>query len=320
MYHPTTRVLATLELLQSRPQLSGAELAARLEVDGRTVRRYITMLQDLGIPIEAVRGRYGAYRLRPGFKLPPLMFGEDEALALTLGLLVARELGLAVAALAVESALAKIERVLPLPLQERVRAVIETLVLDIQLGDSRPSHEVVLALSAAIKADRRVWLRSRTERGAASERECDPYALVYRQGRWYLVGYCHLRQAQRLFRLDRIGAVEPRDATFTRPANFDARRTVTQSIANLPGDWTFEVLLDTTLAQAQAEFSPLVGTLTEVPGGVRFHGTTSNLPWIARYLAWCNLPFVIHHPPELRAALHAHARTLAAYADAAGAA
>ncbi len=88
MYHPTTRVLTVLELLQSRQQLSGAELASRLEVDRRTVRRYVTMLQDLGIPVEGERGRHGGYRLRPGFKLPPLMFTEDEALALTLGLLV----------------------------------------------------------------------------------------------------------------------------------------------------------------------------------------------------------------------------------------
>src|SRR5258708_1245731 len=98
MYFPTTRVLTILELLQSRQQLSGPELAQRLEVNARTVRRYITMLQDLGFPVEAVRGRHGSYRLRPGFKLPPLMFTEDEALALTLGLLVARQLGLTAAA------------------------------------------------------------------------------------------------------------------------------------------------------------------------------------------------------------------------------
>ena len=84
MYHPTTRVLAALELLQVHRRLSGAELAARLEVDRRTVRRYITMLQDLGIPIDAEQGRHGGYRLRPNFKLPPLMFTEDEALGLAL--------------------------------------------------------------------------------------------------------------------------------------------------------------------------------------------------------------------------------------------
>src|SRR2546430_6778216 len=130
MYFPTTRVLTILELLQSCQQLSGPELAERLEVNTRTVRRYITMLQDLGIPVEGTRGRYGAYRLRPGFKLPPLMFSEDEALALVLGLLAARRLGLTLAAPATEGALAKVERVLPLALRERVRAVEETLVIE----------------------------------------------------------------------------------------------------------------------------------------------------------------------------------------------
>ncbi len=94
MYHPTTRVLAVLELLQARGRMTGAELAQRLEVDIRTLRRYITMLQDLGIPIVAERGRYGAYELGAGFKLPPMMFTNDEALALSIGLLAARHLGL----------------------------------------------------------------------------------------------------------------------------------------------------------------------------------------------------------------------------------
>src|SRR5579859_2287859 len=111
--------------------MGGPELAARLEVNLRTVRRYINMLQDLGIPIQAERGRHGGYRLRPGFKLPPLMFTEDEALALTLGLLTARRLGLAAAAPAVEGALAKVERVMPATLRDRVQAVQETLVFDL---------------------------------------------------------------------------------------------------------------------------------------------------------------------------------------------
>ncbi|HJZ49553.1 MAG TPA: HTH domain-containing protein, partial [Roseiflexaceae bacterium] len=120
MYHPTTRVLTVLELLQAHESISGPQLAARLEVNIRTVRHYITLLQDLGIPIEAERGRQGGYRLRPGFKLPPLMFTEDEALALTLGLLAARRMGLAAAAPAVEGALAKVERVMPATLRARM--------------------------------------------------------------------------------------------------------------------------------------------------------------------------------------------------------
>lgn len=94
MYHPTTRVLTVLELLQARPGVSGAEIARQLEVDRRTIRRYITMLQDLGMPVETTRGPHGGYRLRPGFKLPPLMLANDEALAVTLSLIAAQRHGM----------------------------------------------------------------------------------------------------------------------------------------------------------------------------------------------------------------------------------
>ncbi len=123
MYHPTTRVLTILEMLQSRPGLSGAAIAKQLEVDRRTVRRYIAMLQDLGIPIETTRGPYGGYHLRPGFKLPPLMFADDEALAVTLSLIAAQRQGMSVEGAATAGALAKIEWVLPDTLRERLQAV-----------------------------------------------------------------------------------------------------------------------------------------------------------------------------------------------------
>src|SRR4051794_12802520 len=103
MGHPTTRVLAVLELLQTHGRIGGAELARRLEVHPRTVRRYIAMLEQMGIPITAERGRHGAYLLMAGFKLPPMMFTDDEALALSVGLLAARGLGLAEAGAAVAS-------------------------------------------------------------------------------------------------------------------------------------------------------------------------------------------------------------------------
>src|SRR6266566_7287653 len=204
MYFPTTRVLTILELLQSRQQLSGPELAERLEVNARTVRRYITMLQDLGIPVEADRGRYGSYRLRPGFKLPPLMFTEDEALALTLGLLAAHRLGLTAAAPAVEGALAKIERVLPLALRERVQAVQETLILDLTRTGPTPGSDIVVTLCAAAQQQRRVWINYSSWQSETTERTVDLYGIVYRSGFWYAVGYCHLRAGIRVFRLDHV--------------------------------------------------------------------------------------------------------------------
>src|SRR5258708_5478898 len=126
MSRPTTRMLAVLELLQTHGRISGAELARRLAVGRRTVRRYIAALEDLGIPLTAERGSAGGYKLVAGFKLPPMMFTDDEALALSVGLLAARGLGLAAAAPAPASAQAKLERVMPANLNHRVRAVSQT--------------------------------------------------------------------------------------------------------------------------------------------------------------------------------------------------
>ena len=300
MYHPTTRVLTTLELLQSHQALSGPALAARLEVDARTVRRYIAMLQDLGIPVEAARGRYGGYRLRPGYKLPPLMFTEDEALALTLGLQAARRLGLAVAAPAVEGALAKVERVMPATLRERVGAVQETLVLDISVPDVAPAGGVVVTLSAAAQRRRRVWLRYRAWQAAETERAVDPYGLVYRAGYWYTVGYCHLRAGLRVFRLDRITHAELRDEPFSRPADFDSLAYVQRSLATMPAAWSVEVLLETTPEEA--------------PGGVVMRCDVGNLRWIALILARLECPFVVRRPAELREELRRLAADLVALA------
>src|SRR5690606_2874133 len=121
MYQPTSRVLTVLELLQARPGISGAELAERLEVDRRTVRRYITTLQDLGVPVEGTRGRHGGYRLRPGYKLPPLMLTDDEALAVNLGLLLSRRLGLTIDETSAERGSSTLRRGLPLPLRRPAR-------------------------------------------------------------------------------------------------------------------------------------------------------------------------------------------------------
>src|ERR671919_524618 len=218
MYHPTTRVLAVLALLQAHGRMSGSELAQRLEVNPRTLRRYIIMLQDLGIPIEAERGRNGAYVLSAGFKLPPMMFTNEEALALTVGLISARHFNLADTDRAVESAFAKLERVMPLDLKSRVRALTETITLNqTQISSAPPSEVVLSTMSSAAQLRRRVHLRYHPNQGGDTERDFDPYGLTYYQHRWYVVGYCHLRQDLRSFRLDRITQVTMSDANFDRP-------------------------------------------------------------------------------------------------------
>ena len=315
MYFPTTRVLTVLELLQSRQQMSGIELAQRLEVDSRTVRRYVMMLQDMGIPVESKRGRYGAYHLRPGFKLPPLMFRDDEAFALTIGLIVARKLGLAVAAPAVESVLAKIERVLPLALQEHVRAVQDTLVFDFNPAQNAPSSDIVTTLCMASLQKRRVLLRYQAWNGEATERGLDSYGLVCRSGFWYTVGYCHLRQDLRSFRLDRIISVTMHEETFVPPLDFDCLDFITRSLPMVPATWLVDVLLETTLAEAREMVSPSVAILEPEAQGVAFRTYVANLDWIAYVLAGLRCPFVIRNPPELRDAMHRLAEHIVAVAE-----
>src|SRR5438105_12010948 len=156
MYHPTSRVLTVLELLQSRPSITGSELAARLEMDVRTVRRYITHLQDVGIPVEANIGRYGGYRLRPGFKLPPLLFTEEEATAIMLGLLGTSWLEIGQSSVAVEGALAKVSRVLPLHARERLTAMSSHRFSFSPNQEVRPDVCLLTTVRGAIRQQRRV--------------------------------------------------------------------------------------------------------------------------------------------------------------------
>ena len=304
MTSPTTRVLSVLELLQARGAMSGTELAQRLEVDGRTLRRYIRKLEDLGIPVVAERGRYGAYRLMPGFKLPPMVFTDDEALALSVGLLAARRLGLAEAAPAVESARAKLERVMPEPLQRRTRALGDTVQLDLAHPDAPADNRALFTLSAAAHARQRVQLAYRTPQGDATERAFDTYGLAWRGGRWYAVGHCHLRGGLRSVRLDRVLSVQPLPASFGVPEDFDAVRHLALGVASLPRAFSVQVLLRTDLATAREELFDAIGLFApQEGGGVLLHSQVDDLAWYARQLARLSFDFEVLHPPALRGAL-----------------
>lgn len=303
MYHPTTRLLTILELLQAHGELSGVDLAARLEVDVRTVRRYITMLQDMAIPIEAERGRHGGYRLRPGYKLPPLMFSTDEALAITLGLLMTRRLGLGVDAVSVEGVLAKLGRVLPPELQQSVQALTDVLVVETPLPDKSPNRPVVSTLSLAVQRQVQVWLHYQALNSVSTERMVDPYGVLYRNGYWYMAGYCHLRQGLRAFRLDRVVAVQLTDATFIRPTDFDMLAFIEESISNTPGVWQVDLLLQTTLEEAQRIIPRVVGKPQQVAHGIALRAYVQDLDWFAYFLARLNCPVQVLQPAEAQAAL-----------------
>ena len=310
MANSTTRLLAVLELLQTHGRMSGAELARRIEVDARTLRRYIAALEEWGIPITSERGRYGAYMLVAGFKLPPMMFNEDEALALSVGLLAARSLGLADGASAVASAQAKLERVMPAQLKHRVRAVDETVTLDLTRGAPPGADRALAVLSAAAQQQRRVHMRYRSSKGEDSERDFDPYGLLYRAGCWYVGGHCHLRKGLRSFRLDRMEEVEMLEVPFARPADFDAGAHLDFSIATLPRATPVQVLLRTDLKTAMLELGEHIGLFEPHAEGVLFKTSTDGVDWMARQLARVSFGFEVREPTRLREALRAHARGL----------
>jgi predicted DNA-binding transcriptional regulator YafY len=319
MYHPTTRVLTILELLQAHPQLSGAELAARLEVDRRSVRRYIVMLQDLGIPIETTRGNRGGYRLRAGFKLPPLMLTDAEALAITVSLEAARRQGLSVDGAAVTGALTKIERVLPEALRSELQSLRAAVTSAPYAPTPQPASDLLRLVGAGITRHERIRLRYAGAKGDGardeqSERAVDPYGLVCHWGYWYLVGWCRLRDDLRIFRLDRVAEATPTAERFVPPADVDPLHVVLERLALAPRRWQIDVILEANLEVAQALVVPGTALLEPVEGGVRFRATADSLKAAARTLASFGCPLSIREPVELRAELRRLATTLLAAA------
>ena len=312
MTQPTLRVLAVLELLQSRGRVSGPELARRVGVDGRTLRRYIAMLEELGIPILAERGRFGGYALVAGFKLPPLVFTNDEALALAVGLLAARSLGLAEAAPAVAGAQAKLQRVMPQALKRRLRAIDETVALDLtRRSAAGEDNAALVTLSAAAQARQRVHLRYRSRESQETARDFDPYGLAWRGGRWYAVGHCHLRRDVRSFRLDRISEVRALPGNFGRPEGFDALAHLAHAVATLPRAHAIEVLLHTDLDRARRETFEAIGVFTPEGDAVRLSAQADDLDWFARELARMPFDFEVLAPAALKPALRRQAARLA---------
>ncbi|KPQ19942.1 helix-turn-helix transcriptional regulator [Halomonas sp. hl-4] len=310
MVNPTVRVLTLLELLQTHRHMNGRELAERLGVDRRTLRRYIQALEELGIPVTSERGRQGGYRLMPGFKLPPLMFSSEEALAVSLGLLAAQGLGIADTTPALETAQTKLERVMPARLKEQAHALSESARLELPPPQAPCDERLLILFATATQARQRARLAYRDDRAQHSDRVLNPYGLVYREGRWYVSGWCHLRRDLRSFRLDRITEATLLEASFERPTDFDPAEHLTQSIASLPRATAVSVRLYSDLASAIAELGSSIGVFTPEGNGVMLHARTDCLTWFARQLAHQPFDFEIIDPPGLRAALSEQAARL----------
>jgi predicted DNA-binding transcriptional regulator YafY len=313
MASPTSRLLELLELLQARPLTTGREIADRLGIDPRTARRYIDVLQELGIPVEGQRGVGGGYRIRPGYRLPPLMLEDEEAVVVVLGLLATRGSGADGSPDAVDGALAKINRVLPTTLRRQVEALEETLSFTRTTGAAPADAAAVLMLADAIRRRRRIQIAYRTFSGEESERELSPHGLVVHSGRWYLAAHDHTRDDLRTFRVDRMLRTALAEAACVPPPEgFDAVAYVSRSLASVPWTWEVEAVLDLPIDAAARRIPATLAELIDDPEGTLLRMRVDSLDWMATVLAGLGCNFTIRRPDELRTSVRALGERLAA--------
>lgn len=315
MARPIARVLTLLELLQGGGLRTVAELAERLDVDERTVRRYVDHLVDLDVPVESVRGRYGGYRLASGYRMPPLMLSDDEALAVLLGLIAGRRAGLTTTTgTAAETAAAKIRRVLPERLRHRLDAVSGSLAFTAEPGEpgdpTAPESAVLLSIADAVRHHRPISIRYIAADGRRSERTLHPYGLVAHSGRWYVTGADVTVGEERTFRLDRIAGARTLPGAFEPPAGFDPAERVLTGLATTPYRHEVTLRIQGTAEQIHTRLPAGIAIVAESPAGSgadsdaghwsRVELRVERLDWLPAVLASLDRPFLIERPDELR--------------------
>ncbi|MGV9555452.1 helix-turn-helix transcriptional regulator [Streptomyces sp. NPDC003401] len=325
MSRPTGRVLTLLELLQSGGVRTVAELADRLGVDGRTVRRYVGHLIDLDVPVESVRGRYGGYRLAPGYRLPPLMFSDDEALAALLGLVAGRRGGLTTTDTASGTAAAKIRRALPERLARRLDTLLESLAFTAPPGEfTLPDGEVLLTVADAVRHRRPVSIRYTDRDGRRSERPLHAYGIVAHSGRWYVTGTDPAIGEDRTFRLDRVASARVLPGSFEPPAGLDPVQRVLSGFATAEYRYAVTLRIQGTVDQIRARLpagvailegtAPAAGADPAAERWLRVELRAESLDWLPPVLASLDRPFVVERPDELRHLVIALADRLASSA------
>jgi predicted DNA-binding transcriptional regulator YafY len=303
---PTTRALLVLEMLQNSPGIRAAQVADRLGLSDRAVRRYVAVLRATGIPVESTRGRYGGYRIGRGLRVPPLMFTDTEALGLVMAVLEGH--GAADPDDPVGSALGKIVRVLPEALARPVDAVRRVTARGWHVGV--PDVDVTASLVQASATRHRVRLRYRLESHHDSEMDVDPWAVVVRHRRWYLLCWSHSRDALRVLRVDRVTSVTSLDETFTSPADLDAVRMLEEHLSQ---GWRYqvEVEIDATAADVRNWIPRTLGRLEPLDGArCRLVATTDEPDWYAAQLTALRTSFRMVGSPEVSAAVAALSRRL----------
>jgi len=298
---PTARALLALELIQGSPGISAALVADKLGVSERAARRYVGILREAGIPIESVRGPYGGYRVGRGLRLPPLMFSSTEALGLVMAVLDGHHdagdpTGL------VGGAIGKIVRALPEPVAAQAEAVRRTAAAAPDRSAARPDPGTTTTLVQACSDRRQVRIDYRSEAGSEWSAEVDPWAVVVRHGRWYLLCRTHRRGAVRAYRVDRVGAVEVLDEAFSPPADLDPVELLESHLA-VGWEYDVEVVIHAALEEVARCVRRALGVLEPVDSSTtRLTGSTSNPAWYAEQLATIPAAYQIVGSPELRAA------------------
>jgi predicted DNA-binding transcriptional regulator YafY len=304
---PAAKALLALEIIQNNPGVTADKLGQRLGVSGRAARRYVAILREAELPIDSVSGPYGGYRLGRGLRLPPLMFTPAEAMGLVMAVLEGHR-GAADPADLVGGALAKILRVLPERVAGPVRALGQGYGAP-PASNISPNPEVTALLIDSCTAARRLRLTYRLGR-ADRVMEFEPWAVVLRHSRWYVLGWSVARRAQRVLRVDRIAAVEPLPDTFTPPSDLDALRTLEEHLSQ---GWTYQVdvHVDATPEETARWLPRSLARLEPADAGrTRLRASTDDPDWYARQLAAIPVPFHVIGCPELQRATVALGRHL----------
>ncbi len=300
MGNVATRLLSLIMLLQSRATWKAGELAEELGVSERTIHRYMEMLDEMGVPIYTERGPYGGFGLLRGYKLPPLIFTAEEATVLYMGAHLIEEVWGQVYRDAVTSVTAKLDNVLPDDLRHEVALAQQSLVVGGLLAkDYRPWAPTMQALRTHIIARRSVRLTYRSFAQEETCRDVDPYALTFRGGLWYLVGFCHLRQEMRTFRVDRILTVAPLENRFILPHDFSVRDYF-QNAPPFENKYTVVVHMDASVAPAVREYAGHWADITEHDdGSLTVQFGVSALDWPTSWVLGYGRAAQVLAPPEL---------------------
>jgi predicted DNA-binding transcriptional regulator YafY len=301
MSETSSRLLEMLSLLQGRRDWPGSELADRLEVSGRTIRRDVERLRRLGYPVESLTGPAGGYRLRAGSAMPPLLLDDDEAIAIAVGLRTAAGGSVAGIEETAVRALVKLEQVLPAHLRRRVGALgSATFTLPAGGPTVDPQHLTVIATACRDSECLRFAYRRRD--GTESRREVEPHSVVNRGRRWYLVAWDRRREDWRTFRIDRLARPASTGVRFeTRklPAR-NAGAYVERSITAAPTRYEARVRLHAPAEAVMKRIPDYWGTVEAVDGETcEFRAGDDDLRWLAMRIAMLPEDFQVLEPPEL---------------------